>query len=53
MTDPEKEEDESPYDEPEDEVFMLVDDSYSIDEYFDYIDSYRDNPLPPEKGGGD
>ena len=51
MIDPEKEEDEPPYDEPEDEVIMLVDDSYSIDEYFDFIDSYPDNPLPPEEEG--
>lgn len=53
MTDPEKEADEPPYDEPEDEVLMLVDDSYSIDEYFDFIDSYPDTSPSPEEGGGD
>ena len=53
MIDPEKDEADIPYDEPEDEVFMLVDDSYSMDEYFDFIDSYPDTSPSPEEGGGD
>lgn len=53
MIDPEKDEEEIPYDEPEDGVLMLVDDSYSMDEYFDFIDSYPDASPSPEEGGGD